>query len=535
MNVADTIEQAPLERIEHAAAAVAALENPAYMAVRLMGLSIHDRAGRAWAGYRSCHRVWMDFQLGNPRTLILAPRGHGKSTICTVLYAIWKLLNDPNRRILIISNTDTQAVNLLGEIKAQLESPAFREVFGNLRGEPWHNHQLTLSTRTRIAKEASITAMGVFGPVISGHYDDILVDDSVDEKNARSEKQRETLRIWYRKKLLPCLEPGGDIHVLGTRYHPLDLYNDIIEVGDLEREQGDDDPYEIMISEAVVDAERQEVLCAELYDFAELMKRKREMGSILFAMQYQNDVELAKGAIFRPEWIQYVNRVDLPAPTNCIIAQGYDLAISAKDSADYFASATVAMSRADSRLTFYVLDMYRARGLTFRGQLQHVKKNAANYAPERVGIESVAYQAALEQEAEYAGLPAQPVNTHKGKTARAYKLSALFENGQVKFLRGHPTQMDCIDELLVFPDGEHDDLFDALEIAISVLLDSPAPVLHDLNEEVRDPAETEARYKDISLETGEETGTPADTSKRLNFSTLEREKVFGNDDAWSES
>jgi hypothetical protein len=70
--------------------------------------------------------------------------------------------------------------------------------------------------------------MGVGGPIISKHYDVIILDDIIDEENARTEEQREKMRVWYYKSLLPCLEPYGEIHILGTRYHPYDLYHELL-------------------------------------------------------------------------------------------------------------------------------------------------------------------------------------------------------------------------------------------------------------------------------------------------------------------
>lgn len=85
-----------------------------------------------------------------------------------------------------------------------------------------------MSSRRRIAKEATVTAMGVGGPIISKHYDTIILDDIIDEENARTQEQREKMRVWYYKSLLPCLEPEGEIHILGTRYHPYDLYHTLL-------------------------------------------------------------------------------------------------------------------------------------------------------------------------------------------------------------------------------------------------------------------------------------------------------------------
>jgi hypothetical protein len=183
-------------------------------------------------GYK-CTRFqarWFQLQIDNRQTLVLAPRGHGKSTICTIAYSLWKLFDDRDTRILVVSNTADQAEALVGEIKTQLENnEKLWPFFGNCRGEPWRADKFTLAGRTRICKEASVTAIGVEGAIISRHYEVIILDDVVDEENSRTLNARRKLKSWHAKVLLPCLQPGGEIHMLGTRYHPHDLYGEMMD------------------------------------------------------------------------------------------------------------------------------------------------------------------------------------------------------------------------------------------------------------------------------------------------------------------
>ncbi|MFH1421744.1 MAG: terminase family protein [Planctomycetota bacterium] len=175
------------------------------------------------------HAKWFLFQVQHKESLILAPRGHGKSTVCTVCYSIWSILQLPDIRILIVSNTAAQAESFLREIRTQLtQNDKLIAFFGSYLGPRWTQEEIIVSKRRKIAKEATITAMGVGGPIISKHYDMIILDDIVDEDNARTEEQRNKIKVWYYKSLLPCLEPDGEIHVLGTRYHPYDLYNTLM-------------------------------------------------------------------------------------------------------------------------------------------------------------------------------------------------------------------------------------------------------------------------------------------------------------------
>ena len=183
------------------------------------------------------HREWLQFQQDNPRTLLLAPRGHGKSSIAGIAFAIWKILRQPDVRILIASNTHDQARVFLREIRNHLECAAITALFGKLRDSRWNDTELIVR-RGRIMKEATLTAAGANGSVVGRHFDVIIGDDIVDEENSWCEPQRAKLINWFHKVLFPCLEPGGEIHLIGTRYHEADLYGSIIQKTETETESG---------------------------------------------------------------------------------------------------------------------------------------------------------------------------------------------------------------------------------------------------------------------------------------------------------
>jgi hypothetical protein len=184
------------------------------LATRLLGYEL-----------RPFHREMLDFQSVTGTALQLAPRGFGKSTVLTIARAVYEILRNPNIRILIASNTQLQSEVFLREIKFHLAVNArLLDAFGRWQDESkWDLREIMVAPRTSSAKEATVTCVGVGGPVASRHYDLIIADDLVDEENARTEVQREKVRTWYYKTLVPCLEPDGRLFVLGTRYHFLDL------------------------------------------------------------------------------------------------------------------------------------------------------------------------------------------------------------------------------------------------------------------------------------------------------------------------
>lgn len=199
-------------------------------------------------------------------------------------------------------------------------------------------------------------------------------------------------------------------------------------------------------------------LWPEIFPVELLEKRKEVMGQVNFNLQYQNDATLALGTVFRQEWIKHYGTM----PDGLAVYQGVDLAVSAGRFADYFAIVTIGVSPG---FKVFVLDAFRAR-LTFERQLQAVIEKARQFDPVRIAVEATGYQAAFAQTlTSRTPLPVKAVYPHKDKVTRAWRLSALFENGKVFLGRG---QKLLEEELLAFPDGEHDDLFDALEMAVSL-------------------------------------------------------------------
>lgn len=425
------------------------------------------------------------------KTLHLAPRGHGKSTIGDVDFCITKLLRDANLRIMIGSKTQGQAEAFLKEIRTHFEANEdLIRVFGDLKGDKWSDKEFTLNTRTLIKKEASLTALGASGAVVSKHFDLIICDDLVGFENARTGSQRSKLKEWFYSSLEPTLEPTGEMRVLGTRYHPNDLYQDFIETGD----------YDVVIQKALNIYNEEEfgtwkargLLPADikpgdefpLWDYfglEDLQKRKSASGSIIFGMQYQNTTDLAKGNIFKMEYLRYYDsytiRQDGKAEVYlrneetgekikrvCRVFMGVDLAISQSTSADYFVIAVVGR---DEDNNYYVLDYFMDR-LSFENQLNKILEYGQVKFPgvERIGVEAVAYQQAMcQQLRRESSLPVVDIKTSKDKITRAMRLSAKFECGKVLVRQNMAELIDC---LLLMPEVEHDDIFDAVDFAIAM-------------------------------------------------------------------
>jgi predicted phage terminase large subunit-like protein len=183
-----------------------------------------------------------------------------------------------------------------------------------------------------------------------------------------------------------------------------------------------------------------------------------------------------KGSIFREEWFTHYD-VE-PDWTRCTFWIGCDPAATRADvlltgrkaTTDYWTIVVGArMKGADGELgrEIYVKDLWRER-CTKQEYLEQLKRYNERYKPERVVIEAVAAQEYLAQDAEKF-MPVERLERVKDKVSRAYWLQAFFENRQIVMparpLQSRPELWDALrEELLLFPEGEHDDLFDGLQI-----------------------------------------------------------------------
>lgn len=414
----------------------------------------------------------------NQASMDLAPRGHGKSTIGDVDFCITKVLRNPDIRIMIGSKTQTQASAFLKEIRTHFEQNVnLIRIFGDWkksRDNVWNDKEFTVNRRTVIKKEATVSALGASGAVVSKHFDIIIGDDLVGFENARTEAQRKVLKEWFYSSLYPTLEPDGEIHILGTRYSPMDLYEDLIKSKN----------YKINVQQAITVKDGQEYsLWESKFSLEKLRSIREEAGLIIFNMQYQNNTELAKGKIFKYKYFKHFEEYDIDYDLNRVrvkvldsqgvpywipvrIYMGADLAISEDETSnnDYFVLTVIGV---DKNKNVYVLDYLKER-LTFNAQLNAILDYGKNKFPmvERIGVETVQYQKSLAQEIRRLSLlPVVNIQTSKDKVTRAMRRSALFENGKVWFRIGMDDLEEC---LLLFPEVDHDDLFDGLDFALTV-------------------------------------------------------------------
>ena len=178
------------------------------------------------------------YKQGDPGMIIVnTPPEHSKSTTITQNYVTWRICQDPNIRVIIVSQTQEMAKRFLRAIKDRLAgaNPNYRKLQSDFAPDggfdansaSWTADSIYVNAEARDSGEATPTvqALGMNGQIYGNRADLIILDDTVTGKNAHEfEKQID----WIQREVINRLTyPGGVLLLVGTRLAPVELYSEI--------------------------------------------------------------------------------------------------------------------------------------------------------------------------------------------------------------------------------------------------------------------------------------------------------------------
>lgn len=425
------------------------------------------------------HKEMCEFVMDDSlrKKLMLVPRGHLKSSLITIGYSLLRIAQNPSVRILIANATYDMACSFLSQIKKHLrDNKTFREYYGDLTtgADKWSENMITVPTETSFAKkEATVTAYGIGGNLVSQHYDVIIMDDIVNRDMINTPEQIQKTILFY-KDALDLLEPTGTLIIVGTRWHQNDLYGWILDKTNREQVYKN---FSIMIKKAyggnLETGEGFVSLFPQKFTLDVLQTLKREKGPYEFSAQYENNCVPLEDARFKQDWFKIVLEDELKT-RNINYFTMVDPAISQKKGSDKTAIVTIGV---DEFNNWFIRNIIWGQMLP-NEIVENVFNNWEQYHPKKIGMEMVAFQRSLqyaihdEMRRRNIFLPMVELKADKSKDERIMGLVPRYAQGAVFHLQQCPYRDMLEEELVWYPRGKHDDIIDALAYGLQIAVSS---------------------------------------------------------------
>lgn len=173
---------------------------------------------------------------GEPdQILINTPPEHAKSTTLTINYVTYRICQDPNIRILLISRTQDMAKKFLHSIKERLsENAAYGELQatfgppgGFASGDTWAQTHIRVNGADSGEHAYTVQAVGIGGQIYGTRADIAIMDDCVDHTNFQ---QFEAQISWIQNQVgTRVADSGGQMVLIGTRIESVDLYSEVMK------------------------------------------------------------------------------------------------------------------------------------------------------------------------------------------------------------------------------------------------------------------------------------------------------------------
>lgn len=407
------------------------------------------------------------------RLMVFMPPRHGKSEVVSKKFPAWFLGRNSDKEIIISSYSADLAYDF-----SRIARNTFREWGPKLWGLELADDSGAVGRWRIKGHRGGLVAAGVGGPITGrGAHVAIIDDPFKNYEEAASETIRAKVSNWYKSTLRTRLAPRGAIVLVMTRWHEKDL------AGELTTAMGEGGEYwEIIDLPAlakendILGRQLNEPLWPERYPLSELQATKTALGSYLWSALYQQKPAPAAGNKFKRAWFRYFDIVDdqvvLCTPgegegvkkfqfNQCWCFQTCDPAASTKTSADYFVLGTWLVTPHKDLL---LRDIIRMR-LEGPDQPKLFEQGYQRWRPKLQGVETKSMGITLFQDLRRKGLPVIDLKAETDKETRALSVMARMEAGTVYFLKNAPWLGNYEDELLMFPNGEHDDQVDVTSYA----------------------------------------------------------------------
>jgi len=448
---------------------------------------------------------WWTREEAKSQQLTLLPRDHQKSRMVAYRVA-WYLTKHPDHRVLYISSTSNLAEKQLKFIKDIFTSKIYQRYWPEMvnkdesKREKWTNTEIALDhplRKTEGVRDPSIFIAGLTTSITGLHCDVAVLDDVVVRENAYTQEGRDKVKLQY--SLLSSIE-GVDAQewVVGTRYHPKDLYNDLMEMNediyDDEGEVIDFEPIYEKFERMVEDRgdgtgefcwPRQQRHDGKWFGFDRqtlARKRGKYLDRTQFYAQYYNNPNNPEGGGISTDKFQYYDKKYLTRTggvwyhkgTRLNIFAAIDFAYSLTKKAD---STAIVVIGVDPHNNFYVLDIDRFKSDKIKDYYEAILRMHVKWDFRKIRAEVTAAQKAIVQELKNSyirenGL-ALSVDEHsptRHQGTKEERIRAILEPRYDNLAMWHYHGGNCqmLEDELSQENPPHDDIKDALAAAVEI-------------------------------------------------------------------
>ena len=460
---------------------------------------------------------WWTRQESSTHQLLLLPRDHMKSALAAYRVA-WELTRDPTLRVLYISSTSNLATKQLKFIKDIITSDTYRLFWPDMvekdeaKREKWNEKEISLDHPRRkeeAIRDPSIFTAGLTSNIVGLHCDIAVLDDVVVESNAYTREGRDKVRDQY--GYLSSVESASAREwVVGTRYHPNDLYSDLInmeieerdELGKVKRTSPLFEVFERQV-ESVGDGTgeflwpKQQRSDGKWFGFdRETLEKKRGqyLNKLHFRAQYYNDPHDVESSAVQREHFQYYDQKFLRSELGRYFFQGkrlnvfaaVDFAYSTGRKADFTSIVVVGV---DNDLNYYVLDIDRFKTTKISEYYHRILKLHEKWGFRKLRAEvSVAQKVIVDDLKENyirkngLALSIDEFRPSRWQGAKEERIAATLEPRYQNKQIWHYQSGNCqiLEEELMYANSAHDDVKDALASVIDFAV-PPSTFLSGLN------------------------------------------------------
>lgn len=399
------------------------------------------------------------------RVCVSQPPRTAKSSLITLSYPFWLILNNPDTNIVIVNNTQSLAENfgirlrqLFIDYKELLELNNIK-----LSDTKHSNSFFMFETLDGKLYDGSIKLMGTGGTLTGQNVDILICDDLIKGFSDCTPTLLAKKIEWFKSIILQRLEPHSKLIILGTRW----ASNDII--GYLEQNQPED--YKIIKIPALTDDGN--CIWDNRYTPSFFLDRKREIGDRLFEALYQQRPLDETGDFFNLDKVRFITDDELPNYKIISKVRSYDCAYSDDTKGDVNdRTASVLMLRTID--DYYIIRELRAD--RYGERLFNVIQSTARLDTPSIpvlietgtvgGSSKALFDIYKDRLQGYRVEQSKPIHS---KVDRAYGFKEAILDGKVLICLDDYSRGQLLEEMRGFPLMKHDDIIDACSYAYNYL------------------------------------------------------------------